>query len=152
MLFFNYINAQYCNIKFTHEKQLNGKLLFLDVLVHNSSNICVTSVFRKRNLYWTFNNFFQFCAVKQQNAVLIRTLVDRTFKISNTNAGCNKDLNKLSEIFKLNCFPSHFIDKIIKQYLNKPRQNPNKNVSNNTENTNIHYLKFPYIGNYSRLT
>ena len=29
---------------------------------------------------------------------LIRTLIDRKFKI-NTNAGLNKDLNKLSEIF-----------------------------------------------------
>ena len=82
---------------------------------------------------------------------LICTLVHRTFKI-NTNTGLNKDLNKLSEIFKRNCFPSHFIDKITKQYLRTPGQNPNKNVSNNTENTNIHYLKLPYTGNYSRLT
>ena len=53
---------------------------------------------------------------------------------------------------KCNCFPSHFMDKIIKQSLKTPRQNPNKNVSNNTENTNIHFLKLPYIGNHSRLT
>ena len=48
MLFFDYTNAQHPNIKFTYEKQLNGKLLFLDVLVDNSSNICVTSVFHKK--------------------------------------------------------------------------------------------------------
>ena len=38
MPFFDYINAQHPNIKLTRKKQLNGKLLFLDVLVDNSSN------------------------------------------------------------------------------------------------------------------
>ena len=47
MLFFGYINTQHPNIKFTHEIQLNDKLLFLDVLVDNSSNVCVISVFHK---------------------------------------------------------------------------------------------------------
>ena len=56
MLFFDYINAQHPNIKFTHEKQLNGKLPFLDVLVDNSSNIC--HFFRK---------YFQFHTVNLQN-------------------------------------------------------------------------------------
>ena len=151
MLFFDYINAQHPNIKFTHEKQLNGKLPFLDVLVDNSSNVCVTSVFHKKTYTGLLTNFFSFTPLNYKTG-LIRTLVHRTFKINNTNAGLNKDLNKLSEIFKRNCFPSHFIDKISEQYLKTPRQNSNKNVSNNTENTNIHYLKLSYIGNYFRLT
>ena len=151
MLFFDFISAQHPNIKFTHEKQLSGELPIPDVLVDNSSNVCVTSVFHKKTYTGLLTNFFSFTPLNYKTG-LIRALVDRTFKINNTNAGLNKDLNKLSEIFKRNCFPSHFIDKITKQYLRTPRQNPNKNVSNNTENTNIHYLKLPYIGNYSRLT
>ena len=71
---------------------------------------------------------------------------------SNLNAGCNKDLNKLSEVFKRYCFPSHLIDKIIKQYLSTPKQNPNKNVSNDAEDSNVHYIKLPYIGHCSRFT
>ena len=112
--------------------------------------MCLLS-FTKKTYTGLLTIFFSFSPLNYKTG-LIRTLVDRTFKINNTNAGLNKDLNKLSEIFKRNCFPSHFIDKITKQYLRTPRQNPNKNVSNNTENTNIHYLKLPYIGNYSRLT
>ena len=37
MLFLNYLNSRHPNIKFTFEKQLNGKLSFSDVLVDNSS-------------------------------------------------------------------------------------------------------------------
>ena len=47
MLFFNYINTKHPNIKFTHEKQLNGKRPFLDVLLDNLSNVWVTSVFQQ---------------------------------------------------------------------------------------------------------
>ena len=151
MLFFDYINTQHPNVKFTREKKLNGKLPFLDVLVDDLYNVCVTSVFHKKTYTGLLTNFFSFTPLNCKTD-LIRTLVDNTFKINNTNVGLNKDLNKLSEIFKRNCFPSHFIDKISEQYLKTPRQNSNKNVSNNTENTNIHYLKLSYIGNYSRLT
>ena len=107
--------------------------------------------FTKKTYTRLLTNFFSFTPLNYETG-LIHTLIDSTFKINNTNAGFNRDLNKLSEIFKLNCFSSHFINKIIKQYLKTPRQNPNKNVSNNIEHTNIHYLKLPYIGNYSRLT
>ena len=107
--------------------------------------------FTKKNYTGLLTNFFSLTPLNYKTD-LICTPIDRTFKINNANTGLNKDLNKLPEIFKHNCFPSHFIVKITKQYLKTPRQNPNKNVSNNTENTNIHYLKLPFIGNYSRLT
>ena len=60
MLFFDYINAQHPNIKFTREKTLNGKLPFLDVLIDNSSNVCATSVFHKKTYTGRFTNFFSF--------------------------------------------------------------------------------------------
>ena len=94
MLFFYYINARHPNVKFTHEKQLNGKFPFFDVLVDNSSNVCVTSVFHKKTYTGLLTNFFSFTPLNYKTG-LIRTLVDRTFKINNTNAGLNKDLNKL---------------------------------------------------------
>ena len=56
-LFFNYINTQHPNIKFTYEKQLDGKLPFLDVLVDHSSNICIASVFHKKTYTGILTNF-----------------------------------------------------------------------------------------------
>ena len=40
MSFFDFINSQHPNIKFTFEKQNDGKLSFLDVLINNSSHDC----------------------------------------------------------------------------------------------------------------
>ena len=55
MSFFNFINSQHPYIKFTFEKQTDGKLSFLDILINNSSSVCVFSVFHKKNLHWSFN-------------------------------------------------------------------------------------------------
>jgi len=46
--FFEFINSQHPNIKFTFEKQNDGKLSSLDILVDNSSRDCVFSVFHKK--------------------------------------------------------------------------------------------------------
>ena len=113
MLFFNYINTQHPNIKFTDKKQLIGKLPILDVLVDNLTNISVNFVFHKMTYTGLLTNFFSFTPLNYKTG-LIFSLVHRTFKINNTNTSFNKDLIKLSEIFKRNCFPSHFIDKIFK--------------------------------------
>ena len=63
MSFFDFINSQHPNIKFTFEKQNDGKLSFLDVLINNSSHDCVFLVFHKKNLHWSLNKFFQFYSV-----------------------------------------------------------------------------------------
>ena len=55
---FEFINSQHPNIKFTFEKQNDGKLSVLDVLIDNSSHDCVFSVFHKKNLHWSLNKFF----------------------------------------------------------------------------------------------
>ena len=41
MSFFEFINSQHPNIKFTFEKQNEGKLSFLDIFIDNSSHYCV---------------------------------------------------------------------------------------------------------------
>ena len=38
---------------------------------------------------------------------IIRTLIDRTYKINNTSSGFQNDLIKLSDTLKRNSFPSH---------------------------------------------
>jgi hypothetical protein len=60
MLFFDYLNAQHPNISFTFEKQEDGKLPFLDILIDNSSNTCITSVFHKKTYTGLLTNFLSF--------------------------------------------------------------------------------------------
>ncbi|CAH3163784.1 unnamed protein product, partial [Pocillopora meandrina] len=48
---------------------------------------------------------------------LIKTLVDRAYKINNTWLRFHEDINNLIDILKKNLFPAHLIEKIINQHL-----------------------------------
>ena len=79
--FFHYINDKHPNITFTMETEVNHKLPFLDVLLDNSNPpSLVTSVFRKSTYTGLLTNFLSFSPFPYKLG-LIRTLVDRTFKI-----------------------------------------------------------------------
>ena len=75
--------------------------------------------FIKKTYTGLLTNFFSFTPFRYKIG-LIRTLIDRTYKINNTSSGFQNDLIKLSDTLKRNSFPSHIIDKTFKRYLNKP--------------------------------
>ena len=75
--FYEYINQQHPNTKFTKEENVNFKLALLDVLVENSEKI-VTTVYQKSTLQVLMTNFRSF--VPQGYKInLINTLLDRAF-------------------------------------------------------------------------
>ena len=63
-------------------------------------------------------------------------------------------LNKLSETLKRNSFPSHFIDKTIKNFLRKPKSASisDNGCPSNANNSNTSYFTLPFIGNFSNIT
>ena len=79
--FFDFSNRQYPNVKFTMEKEVMGKLPFLDVLLDNSGISINTSTFRKNTYACLLTNYFSFtpfcCKIG-----LIKTLSDRAFTIN----------------------------------------------------------------------
>ena len=100
--FFSYINCQHPNIKFTctMEREENHKLPFLDVLLDNHSNQCIiTSVFHKKTYTGPLTNYFSFVPFSYKLG-LVRTLVDRIFKINNTWAGFHLDIYNLYQNVK----------------------------------------------------
>ena len=48
---------------------------------------------------------------------LIKTLVDRAYKINNTLLGFHEDITKLMDILKKNLFPAYLIEKVINRYI-----------------------------------
>ena len=156
MSFFNFINSQHPNIKFTFEKETNGKISFLDVLISKSSNEFITSVFHKKTYTGLLTNYLSFTSFKYKLA-LIKTLIDRTFKINNTNTGFQTDLKNLTETLKRNSFPYHVIDKVTKCFLTKINLSKHPPISVNAtidsaNDSNVRYYKLPFIGNHSKLT
>ena len=89
------------------EKETDHVLPFLDVLIDNTHrNSVVTSTFRKKTLTGLPTNCFSFTPLSYKIG-LIRTLIDRVFKINNTWLGFHKDITKLVFILRKNLFPVH---------------------------------------------
>ena len=61
-------------------------------------------------------NYFSFIPYPYKLG-LIRTLVDRAYKINNTWLGFYEDVKKLTEILKKNLFPAHLVERVVDRYL-----------------------------------
>ena len=99
IIFFDYINFRHPNIRVTMEKEAHHKLPFLDVIVDNNDpSSFLTRVYCKTTFTGFLTNYFSFtlCSYKMG---LIRTLVDRAYKINNTWLGLHEDTAKLKESF-----------------------------------------------------
>ena len=137
--FFDYINSQHPNIRFTFEKEIDHVLPFLDVLIDNTYHGCfVTSTFRKKTFTGLPTNYLSFAPLSYKIG-LIRTLIDRVFKINNTWLGFYKDIRKLAFILRKNLFPVHLIDKCVYRYLNTA-------INRNGSTQNSSFVQYYFTG------
>ena len=75
-------------------------LAFLDVYINNKVPFNrLMSVHRKKPFTGLLTNFYSFTSYSYKIG-LIRTLVDRAYKINNTLAKFNDDVKSLLDIFK----------------------------------------------------
>ena len=94
--FFDYINSRHPDIRFTMEKEAQHKLPFLDVLLNNTDpNSLLTRVYHEKTFTGLLTNYFSFTSYSYKVG-LIRTLVNRAYKINNTWLGLHEDLAKIS--------------------------------------------------------
>ena len=100
------------------EKEENHKLPFLDVLLDNHSNQgIITSVFHKKTYTGLLTNYYSFVPFSYKLG-LVRTLVDRVFKINNTWTGFHLDISNLTKTLRKNLFPSSVIENVVRKFLN----------------------------------
>ena len=89
------------------------------------------------------------------NRSLIKTLVDRTFKINNTYNGFKIDLKNIINILKRNSFPAFVIDNVVKRYHSKNIQikhSSGLNAKDAIDSKDVRYFKLPFIGQFSKVT
>ena len=133
------------------ERETDKKLAFLDVLLDNSNPGSVrTGVYRKKTYTGLLTNFLSFCPYSYKIG-LIRTLVDRAYKINNTWLGFHKDIERLTSILRKNLFPLQVIERVTRQYITKALSPQDLQVSASSS-TYTQYFKLPYIGPFSRVT
>ena len=110
------------------EKEVMGKLPFLDVLLDTSGISIDTSTFRKNIYTALLTNYFSFTPFRYKIG-LIKTLFDRAFKIKNSWIGFHEDSLQIKSILQKNSFPKNLIDNILKSYLYLKHRDDNSKVS-----------------------
>ena len=95
MVFLNFLNIQHPNLNFTIEKKHVKQLLFFDARNTRSDRL-ITSVYRKNIFAELLQNYNSFVSFK----CLIKTLIQRTFRLSNTWDGFQLDFEKLKVILQ----------------------------------------------------
>ena len=108
-----------------------------------------TSVYRKPTGTGLLTIFICFTPSKYKNG-LIKTLLDRCYKINNAWVHFDKDLESLTKFLNKNQFPTKLMNKVTKKYLNlKLEKRP---LENNTEvRIDTRFFKLPYIGKYANM-
>ena len=107
------------------EKEAHHKLPFLDILVDNiDPNSLLTGVYRNKKKTFTglLTNYFSFSSFSYKLG-LIRTFVDRAYKVNTTWLGLHEDLTKLMDVLKKNLFPAHLIERGVKRYVTETLSN-----------------------------
>ena len=127
------------------EKEIIGKLPFLDVLLDTSGHSINTSVFCKKTYTALLTNYFSFTPFRYKIG-LIKTLFDRAFKINNSWTGFHEDSQHIKSTLQKNSFPINLIDNILKSYLDLKHGDDNSAVSSELP---TRYYKLPFIGSYS---
>ena len=149
MKFFEFLNSRHPNIKFTFEKQVDGKLPFLDILISTTDNQFSTSVYRKKTSIGLYTNFTSFTPFSYKIG-LIKTLTHRAYEICSSWTLFDQECVKIKSLLLKNMYPSYLVDKEIKKYLD--HKFSNVITTNNDNSKKFCYYKLPIIGSYSNST
>ena len=116
--FIEYSNTKHANIKFTSEKEVNGSLPFLDVLISRNKKGFTTTVYHKPTFSGVYSNFNSFIADEYKHGLRF-TLFFRTFLIASNFSKFHEEVIYLKYVLKKNSFPTNLVDKCIQIFLNK---------------------------------
>ena len=111
--FLVFLNGLHPALKFTAENECDGKLPFMDVLVHCVENDFVWSVFRKPTFTGLYTRWDSY-APTNQKINLIKSLTTRAVRICSPST-MDHELRTLQELFVKNGYPLHLVERTIEQ-------------------------------------
>ena len=139
-----YLNTKRANIIFTNEKEVNGSLPFLDVLISRNKECFTTTVYHKPTFSGGYSNLNSFIADECKYG-LIFTLLFRILSIVSDFSKFHEEVNYLKDVLKKNSFPTDFllIFNCIKMFLNK--QFSQKILEHTVPKKEL-FILLPYLG------
>ena len=111
--FKKYLSSKYPNIKFSLEKENDGRLSFLDINIFREKGKFVTNVYRKKTFSGVYTNFNSFIPETYKPG-LIESLLFRCFNLCSDFVKFYHEINTLESILYKN---SDFFDKCTKNFL-----------------------------------
>ena len=128
------------------DKERDGKLSFLDLLIKRYGNSLLFSIYRKPTFSGLGTSFFSYCQYKfKVNAV--RTLLHRAFSLSSTYTLFHEEIVFLKQYFINNGYHVDLFHKLVKQFLNNVYQPKAKVPTVSKEKV---YITIPYLGRVSK--
>ena len=141
-LFLHFLNSKHGNIKFTMESESQGKISFLDVMVHKEGGRLHTSVYRKSSFSGLGTSFFSFISRSLKYSA-ISSLLNRAFRISSSYSSLHSELEFMKRFFQNNGFPLNLVYTFIRKFLDIQYAKPS--VSYDVPKLQ-RYFVFPYFG------
>ena len=144
--FFGLLNNVHPDLRFTVEGEVSDRLPFMDVLVRRDDQAFTRSVYRKPTYTGLLTRWDSF-APPGQKIGLIKSLTFRALRICSKGM-LEQELAFLRTIFVKNGYPTHVIDKFVKETVAKHSQ---ENVSVGSDDPDVRWvvLRLPWLGNAS---
>ena len=134
-LFLNQLNSLSPSVSFTVEWESNGKLPFLDVLVHNVNGLLSFSIYRKPTHSGVYLHYFS--KHPQHMKLSVATgLFLRVLRIS-SDIHQKGDITDAFEILKQNGYPEFFLKKALLKAKSTIRNPTNNRDRNNTDHKRL---------------
>ena len=108
--FFDYINIQHQNLKFTMEESQEHSLPFLEVKIDLSENSFATSIYRKSTLTSLYLNFGSLCPKEWKSSLIWGTL-HRAYTVCSSWELFHLEVVKVYQLFRSNGYPVAFLDR-----------------------------------------
>ncbi|XP_076064996.1 uncharacterized protein LOC143039031 [Oratosquilla oratoria] len=134
--FFTQLTSKNIAIQFEMEKEVEGKLPFLDVLVTRNGHSLSTSVYRKSmNTYRLLNYESSHPACHKRSVV--KTLWSRAERVCSTDHSLKEERNRLRKVFRANGYPN----KMGKRWTAPQRERDRSATPQATTRVTIPYVK-----------
>ena len=116
--FKKYLSSKHPNIKFSLEKENDGRLSFLDINIFREKGKFVTNVYRKKTFNGVYTNFNSFIPETFKTG-LMASLLFRCFNLCSEFVKFHHNINILKGVLHKNSYQRDFVDKCIKNFLDK---------------------------------
>ena len=116
--FKEYLSSKHPNINVSLEKEKDGPLSFLDKNIFREKRKIVTNIYRKKTDSGVYTNFNSFIP-ETYKTDLIKSLLFRCFNLCLHFVKFHHEINILKSILYINSYSRGFVDKCIKQFLDR---------------------------------